>query len=317
MSAHDGSDVTQSSLKMLGRLSVGGQGEVHEVGGPGGLLFKKYLEPHKVDGDALASLVSLRQALAPAERDRLDREAAWPLCRVVDSGRVTGFLMRRAPATMSWRTGKGDSKLIELSYLLRAPKAAWQGVRQPSPAERHALTVAIVELFQWLHAMGLVVGDLSQANVLWSLDPGPSVHLLDCDGIRITGRPPVLDQADTPDWLDPHAPPGSVTVDSDRYKAALMIGRVLAQDAYAAPDKPLDPVAGVLDERRTAAVRRLWAMADGAYGTRPDLGQWRTALAGRDTIRLIATRPAARPAVDRSRFDGGGNRERGTIPLRD
>ncbi|MFJ3586458.1 hypothetical protein ACIPPS_30115 [Streptomyces sp. NPDC090127] len=122
-----------------------------------------------------------------------------------------------------------------------------------------------MELFQWLHAMGLVVGDLSQANVLWSLEPGPAVHLLDCDGVRITGRPAVLDQADTPDWLDPHAPPG----------------------------------------------------AGGPYGTRPDLGQWRAALAGRDTIRLLATRPAPRPTVDRSRFDGDANRQRGTINLRD
>lgn len=81
-----------------------------------------------------------------------------------------------------------------------------------------------------------------------------------------------------------------MSVDSDRYKAALVIGRVLAQNAYASPGKPLNLVPGVLDERRETAVRQLWQQAAGACGTRPDLGQWRTALAGRDTIKLIAAR---------------------------
>ncbi|MET9509868.1 hypothetical protein ABZX62_15650 [Streptomyces flavidovirens] len=315
MSVHDGADVPYASLKLLAKAGDGGQGEVHAVGGPGGLLYKSYREPHKLNGAALAALVSLRQALAPADRDRLDRETAWPLCRVTDGGRVTGFLMHRAPDVMTWQTSKGSSKLVELTYLLHPPKAAWQSVRQPSPAERYTLAVVLVELFQWLHAMGLVIGDVSHANVLWTLRPAPAAYLLDCDGIRLVGQRPVLDQADTPDWHDPLAPPGTVSVDSDRYKAALMIGRVLAQDAYASPGKSLRPVPGVLDDRREAAVLRLWEQAAGACGTRPDLGQWRTALAGRDTIKLIAARPAPRPAIDRSKFDG--DKERGTISLRD
>ncbi|MEV7405970.1 hypothetical protein AB0N93_37110 [Streptomyces sp. NPDC091267] len=315
MSVHDGLDVTYDSLKLFDKVGDGGQGEVHAIGGPGALLYKSYREPHKVDGAALASLVSLRQALGQADRDRLDREAAWPLCRVVDGDRAVGFLMHRAPDAMTWKTSKGDSKLVELSYLLRLPKAAWQSVRQPSPAERYTLVVALVALFEWLHSVGLVVGDISQANVLWTVQPAPAVYLLDCDGARLSGQRPVLEQADTPDWHDPLAPQGTVSVDSDRYKAALMVGRVLAQDAYVSPGKPLVPVPGVLDERREAAVRRLWQQAEGACGTRPDLGQWRTALAGRDVIKLIAARPGQRPSVDRSKFDG--NRQRGTISFRD
>ncbi|MFJ5937952.1 hypothetical protein [Streptomyces sp. NPDC093071] len=317
MTADDGLDVEQTRLALGKELATGGQGRVHEVGGPGRLLFKRYLEPHKADGTALAALVALRLGLAPADRQQLDRSAAWPLCRVLDGGRVVGFLMRRAPDSMTWRSAKGDVKLTELQFLLRAPKAGTRTLRQPTPAERYALVVGLVELVDRLHTMGLVIGDLSQANVLWSLDPDPAVHLLDCDGVRITGRAPVLAQADTPDWLDPKAPPGTVSVDSDRYKAALMIGRVLAQEPYLTPEHELTPVGGVLDERRETAVRRLWGLAGGAYGTRPDLGQWRVALAGRDTIRLLAARPAPRPVVDRSLFDEGPNRRRGTISLRD
>ncbi|WP_151482959.1 hypothetical protein [Streptomyces albicerus] len=316
MSPADGADVPLGALTLGIRVGDGGQGEVYDVdGGPGRLLYKSYREPRKVDGGELGALVALRQGLAPADRDRLDRETAWPLCRVMDGGRVTGFLMHRAPDSMTWRTSRGDTRLTELSYLLRAPKAAWQAVQQPSPAERYALVVAVVELFQWLHALGLVVGDVSQANVLWTVRPGPAPYLLDCDGVRLVGRPPVLEQADTPDWHDPLASPGSVTVDSDRYKVALLVGRVLGQDAYAAPGTPLQPLPGVLDDRRENAVRALWEQAAGPRGSRPHLGQWRTALAGRDTIRLLAAEPPPKPTVDRSKFDGP--RHRGRIPLRD
>ncbi|MEU0067569.1 hypothetical protein ABZ085_30835, partial [Streptomyces albidoflavus] len=251
MTVHDGQDLALHQVKRFARVGDGGQGEVFEAGGPGRLLYKEYREPHKVRGDALTHLVRVRQEMAPAERDRLDRQAAWPLCRVTDGGRVTGFLMHRAPETMTWTTSKGDGKLIELSYLLREAKTAWSAVPQPVPAQRLDLVIQVVSLLEWLHGLGLVVGDLSHANVLWSLTPEPAVHLLDCDGIRAGGQEPVLDQADTPDWQDPLAPAGlPASVDSDRYKAALMIGRILCRDPLIRPGEPLALVPGTLDDRR-------------------------------------------------------------------
>lgn len=210
-------------------------------------------------------------------------------------------LARRAPA---------DRPVVSAP----AAEGGLGAVAQPSPAERYALVVAVLGLFRWLHALGLVVGDVSHANVLWTVRPGPAPYLLDCDGVRVVGRPPVLEQADTPDWHDPLAASGTATVDSDRYKAALVAGRVLSQDPYVTPGKPLRPLSGVLDDRRADAVRVLWEQASGARGTRPHLAQWCTALAGRDTIRLIAAEPGPKPVVDRSKFDGP--RTRGRITLR-
>ncbi|MER5775885.1 hypothetical protein ABT144_16645 [Streptomyces sp. NPDC002039] len=315
MSVIDGADVALSSLDPLDKVGDGGQGEVRTLAGWPGLLYKSYREPHRVAGESLAALVSVRFGLRADERDRLDASTAWPLCRVVDAGRVTGFLMNEAPASMRWATGDGSTKLTELAFLLRPGKAAWQGVVQPSPAERLALMVALVELVDRLHATGLVFGDLSEANVLWTVRPAPAVHLIDCDGARLVGAEPVLAQADTPDWSDPLAPPGAATVDSDRYKVALAVGRILAQDAYATPGRPLDPLPGVLDERREDAVRGLYEKAAGGHGTRPDLGQWRIALAGRRQIALEAGRPRERPVLDPRKFDGP--RRRGSIRLRD
>ncbi|MFD7262332.1 hypothetical protein [Streptomyces sp. NPDC059874] len=314
MSEVDGTDVELSSLPLLDKIGDGGQGEVHTVSGRPGVLYKSYREPHRVDGEALAGLVSVRLRLGVAERAGWDESAAWPLSRVVNGGRVTGFLMHDAPASMRWTTCAGSSKLTELAFLLRPAKPAWQGVLQPTPGERLAVVVALAELLDRLHRTGLVFGDLSQANVLWTVRPAPAVHLLDCDGARLTGSGPVLAQADTPDWNDPLAPPGLVSVDSDRYKAALAIGRILAQDAYTAPGGPFVPLPGVLDERRENAVRALYGKAAGPYGTRPDLGQWRVALAGREQIKLAAAQPEPRPVLDQSKFEGPRNR--GSIRLR-
>jgi len=314
VTAEDGADVPLSSLPLGGKVGDGGQGEVLAVAGRDDLLYKGYRAPALVDGQALAALVAVRRALPPGERDRLDAQAAWPLCRVLDGGRAAGFLMRRAPAEMTWRTAGGDTKLTELQFLLREPRPAWRDIVQPEPGGRRELALALVELIDRLHGWGLVLGDVSQANVLWTVRPGPAVYLLDCDGFRVTGEPPVLAQADTPDWGDPLAPPGTVTVDSDRYKAALAVGRILAQDAYVTPGGPLPLVPGALDERQETAVRARFAEAAGPYGTRPTLAEWRTALSDRGTIRLTAATPAPRPAVDRAVLDG--IRERGSIPLR-
>ncbi len=313
MSAEDGSDVARSSLTLGDRIGSGGQGDVHAVSG-GALLFKEYKSPSRVDGDALADLVAFRQALGQGDREHLDAHAAWPLCRVVDGGRAVGFLMRRAPSHMTWRTSAGGTKLLELQYLVRPPKVAWQEVPQPTPEHRRALALACVEVIDWFHGAGLVVGDVSQANVLWSLTPEPAVHFLDCDGFRRVGHKAVQDQAGTPDWDDPLTPSTEASVDTDAYKTALVAGRVLARDPYITPGQELRPVTGCLNDRQDTAVRKLFAQAAGERGTRPRPSEWRAALSDRGTIALAAATPRPRPVVDRTVLDGV--RDRKPIRLR-
>ncbi|WP_045558013.1 hypothetical protein [Streptomyces sp. FxanaA7] len=313
MSAQDGADVARSSLTLGNRVGSGGQGEVHAIG-DGSLLYKEYKDPSKVNGHALADLVSFRQGLGQADQGRFDALAAWPLCRVVDGGRTLGFLMRRAPSSMTWRTATGTTKLLELQYLIRPPKVAWQEVSQPTPDQRRTLALACVEAIGWFHDASLVIGDISQANVLWCLKPEPAVHFLDCDGFRRVGRDAVQAQAATPDWNDPLAPSTKASVDTDAYKTALTAGRILAQDPYTRPDQQLRPVAGCLNERQLAAAGKLFAQAAGERGTRPRPSEWQTALSDRGTITLTAASPRARPAIDHTVLDG--LRDRTPINLR-
>ncbi|MFF5012622.1 hypothetical protein [Streptomyces sp. NPDC001165] len=313
MSAEDGADVTRSSLALRDRVGSGGQGDVHALA-DGSLLFKEYKDPSKVNGTALADLVAFRQSLGQSDRDHLDALAAWPLCRVVEEGRTLGFLMRRAPADMTWRTAAGSMKLLELQYLIRPPKVAWQEVAQPTPEQRRVLALACVEAIGWFHSAGLVIGDISQANVLWTITPGTAVHFLDCDGFRRVGRAAVQAQAATPDWNDPLVPSTEATVDTDAYKTALVVGRIIGQDPYVMPGKELKLVDGCLNDRQGTAVRRLFTQAAGERGTRPRPSEWQTALSDRGTITLTAAAPRPRPAIDRTVLDG--LRDRSPINLR-
>lgn len=313
MTAADGADVRLPDVAPGEKIGDGGQGEVRAVLGQDGLLYKSYRSPEKVNGQALATLVDVRWSLPQPERDLLDAQAAWPLCRVMDGARTAGFLMKRAPATMTWKTSNGGRKLTELQFLLHPPRPQWQDIVQPATGQRRELALSLVELLDRLHGWRLVLGDVSQANVLWTVQPQPGVFLLDCDGFRAAGEPPVLAQAATVDWNDAAAPPGSATVDSDRYKAALAVGRILAQDAYAAPGTSLTLIPGELDDRQEAAVHRRFEEAAGPYGTRPALAEWRTALSPRDVIKLTAATPAPRPPINRAVLDT--HRTRGKIPL--
>ncbi|MGW5282081.1 hypothetical protein ACWERI_21905 [Streptomyces collinus] len=307
MSAEDGADVARASFMLGDREGTGGQGDVHALV-DGSLVYKEYKDPSKVNGGALADLVAFRQSLGQSDRGRLDSLAAWPLCRVVEGNRVLGFLMRRAPSDMAWRTAAGTTKLLELQYLIRPTRMGWQEVVQPTPEQRKALARACAEAIDWFHGAGLVIGDISQANILWSLTPGTAVHFLDCDGFRRIGRAPVQAQAGTPDWNDPLVPSTEASVDTDAYKTALVVGRILAQEPYVAPGQVLKLVPGCLNDRQDDAVRRLFSQAAGERGTRPRPSEWQTALGDRGMIKLTAATPRPRPVIDHTVLDGARNR---------
>ncbi|MFJ7294168.1 hypothetical protein [Streptomyces collinus] len=281
MSVEDGADVELSSLQIGERIGVGGQGEVREIIGTE-VLFKRYRDPSRTNSEALAALAAFRQRLSASDRSFLDSIAAWPLCRVTHGRRGVGFLMWRAPSLLSWQTPQGTTRLLELQYLLRRPKAGFRTVPQPTPGERSALALACVRVVDWFHRRGVVLGDISHANVLWGLRPEPCVHFLDCDGFRPLGGVAVQSATDTPDWSDPWTPSSRHDFDSDAYKTALVVARIIAQDPYVIPGERLELVQGCLDEHQETAVRQLFAEAAGERRTRPALSAWLDILRGCD-----------------------------------
>lgn len=262
-------DVRLGDLGVARPVADGGHGVVCRLP-RADLLLKLYHDDVAVDPDELGRLIALPAGFAPADRNLVASTTAWPRARVFDRGRCVGVLMRRAPARFTtWLAGA--SRLLELQFLLYPRRVMWQELELPTADQRRRLAVRYVRLFQVLHGNGVLVGDVSMRNLLWSLTGGPGVFALDCDGFRVVGRRPALRAADTAGWLDPAARRGEATLDSDRYKLALVVLRLLLAAHAIVPGGEcrwrLDgPLADLCDRAVVA-------------GARPPAGEWLAALA--------------------------------------
>lgn len=270
-------------------LDKGGQGVVTRVLGPENLVYKGYM-PHvgHVNGTALAELVDFGHRRTAGEVGLLLAQCAWPVARVVHEGRVTGFLMPHVPQEFYGRIG-GKLKLVELQYLLYEPNWSWQDLHQPDLRGRLEIATLAAKMVDLLHTHGWVIGDLSFRNLLWRPGAPYKVFMLDCDGLRRHGGEPVLRQAHTPDWDDPHQPSSGPELDTDRYKLALLVGRVLTRTASVRPGQEPALLPGLPDQVLTA-VRELFTRAHGPRGSRPSAAEWVQALVGRK--RIAVTRPS-------------------------
>ncbi|MBW8485530.1 hypothetical protein [Actinomadura parmotrematis] len=266
-------------------LGEGGQGVITRVPGAERLVYKEYVAhwAPRVDAAALADLIDFGRSLPPAERALLDH-CAWPLARVVHNGAVTGFLMPEVPADLRVPIG-GKNRLIELQYLTHTPNWAWKHLHQPDIAGRVEIARRAVELIGFFHGRGLILGDISSRNLLWRPGAPYRVHLLDCDGTRRHGSAPVLPQAHSPDWNDPLQRASGPDLDTDRYKTALLVGRVLTREKHLRPGDELAPF-GPLEERLLRPLAELWKRAAGPVGTRPTVQEWAAALEGRKRIAI-------------------------------
>jgi DNA-binding helix-hairpin-helix protein with protein kinase domain len=219
-------DVALDDLTAASRIADGGQGRVFRLANPAGTLLKLYHPGVAVLPDELGRLIDLGAGHPDL--------CAWPTGRVFDSGRCVGLLMPEAPARFATSLA-GRRRLLELQFLLYPRRAMWADLVLPTSQERRQLAAAYVELFRLLHRDGVMVGDVSMRNLLWTLADGPAVFAIDCDGFRLTGRPPAVRPTDTAGWGDP-ARPSEVTVDTDRYKLALVTLRVLLGDHAVTPE---------------------------------------------------------------------------------
>jgi hypothetical protein len=267
-------DLPLSGLGPTERLGDGGQGTVFLLPRHPRLLFKRYHDGIDVDHSELARLVELPALVDARDRDFLRTVTAWPCGRVIEGGRLVGFVMPRAPDRFHTVVG-GRSRPLELQFLLYPRRVMWQDVPRPDPAARCALAARLIDLFDVLHRNRLLVGDVSMKNFLWTVDGPPGVFAVDCDGFQIPGRSPAVAPAQTLGWQDPAVPAGRATLDSDRYKLALLVLRVLLGDHAVTPVV----VVRTIDWHRLLG-REVMALAERVLvpGDRPPASHWRLAL---------------------------------------
>ncbi|GIH72315.1 hypothetical protein [Sphaerimonospora thailandensis] len=313
MSWPDGSDLQLGSLSLGDKLGMGGQGAVYDFKSPrgrglegAGYVYKEYLQPAAVNAAALADLVALPGRMASNERDRLLAQAAWPLARVLNGNRVTGFIMAKVPSQF-WGEATAGRKLREAQYLMFEPKPLWGDIVPPDAGGRLEVARRAASLFQLLHANRLIVGDVSMRNLLWSPSP-VGIFLLDCDGARVEGRSPVMRQPETIDWDDPLQLRAGPDQDTDRYKLALLIVRILTRDHGLRPGTDPRFVPGLPDPVVQVVTKR-FKEAAGPRGTRPDAARWAMALMGRDIIELDPPGPVRKPpTLPKAPMDQPGRR---------
>ncbi|MCD0445247.1 hypothetical protein LO763_16655 [Glycomyces sp. A-F 0318] len=279
-------------LGALTKLADGGQGAVYRAARMPGELFKRYLDPSQLNVGELKRLIRRIHADERSERVRetILNGTAWPTGVVLEDGRHVGMMMPEAPPRFSTSIG-GKSRLKELQFLIFEPKPMWREVGLPDAEQRRELVTGYVRLFKALHDADVVIGDVSPRNLLWTLDPAPAVYAIDCDGFRVNGYPAATPQAQTPDWVDPDQETGRASFDSDRFKLALLVIRVLLVEPKATPQQvAADPRRrGVLGDRLAELVQKT------AGGERCHAVEWLRALDDRPTLYFDPPRRRERP----------------------
>jgi hypothetical protein len=246
--------VRLDELRVGELLAEGGEGRVFELPTQPHLVLKRYRRPTR--RDFLEEIVAWPGSIGDAERAaRVKAATAWPAVTVVTGPADApaqpagaGVLLPRAPRRFALRHRDGTTRLATLSYLTADPahRAIAYGLSLPEPVgpERLGLVYALARLLDAFEAANSPVshGDLSTKNVLWSLQRGPEVFVIDCDNCERLGsdrqpRSPgagpaagdgVRRRAMTPNWDDPAIRAGAnPTLESDRYSLALIFLRVV------------------------------------------------------------------------------------------
>jgi hypothetical protein len=279
------SEIQLNRLRLGEVIETGGQGMVYAVEDPPNTAFKRYHKPSDplFNEQALAWLVEERTSISLAGVP-VDEWAAWPTTVVRDGARTVGFLMPLVPPDFYITIG-GKPKLAHLHFVASTPGVMWADVPLPSDEQCVQLVAHLAGAVRALHHRGAVIGDISFGNIVWASAPRPRVMLLDCDGMRRGTRPPVLPQAETPDWVDPLAPPNTPpTSDRDCYKLALAVMRVLTRDLTAAPTPQTTARLRGLSGPDADRVLALLRAAAGPAGSRPKASEWVAALSARESV---------------------------------
>lgn len=255
--------IARSDL-VLGRpLGDGGQGRVWAVekrlvNRTWPVAFKEY-HPKALGElrvDVLERMVAHLPSRPASEGRWLAGNTAWPAALVTDGQDVRGFLMRQIPDEYFLTLRGGARKPAGFEFLLN-PEAYLRNVVGvvPSPRQLFGLLLALAEMLDRLHGLGVVAGDLSPKNLLFSLSgPRPGCFLIDCDAMGLHGAW-ALEPVQTPAWQLPGGERAE-TRQGDAYKFALLAVRLFMHEQQGqdpAPLRALDPAVGELAARGLGA----------------------------------------------------------------
>jgi serine/threonine protein kinase len=209
----------------------GGSGELFAIQGKPRLLYKRF---NVAQGDGhtrrIIDLVDVGRQISGRNDFRRARHIAWPVDLEVKNGKVLGVVVPRA----------GEEYFFPNTTIL-APQnfghLSGSTTMEP-PAVRTRLTIArqLAGALDLLDEQDLIHGDVSSGNMLWTLEPEPSLLIVDCDGIRPRGFE--VGAIGTPLWRDPRLEQELIPyhdAQSDWYALALAIYRASVLSYHEVP----------------------------------------------------------------------------------
>jgi hypothetical protein len=255
---------------------VGGQGRVHPLPDHPGWLYKRYHDTTPVDPDGLLALVEWRRQLTGRDRRIVDVRTAWPQY-VVEHPGGHGVVIRRAPARFFHVFG--DEEVGTDLQFACLDTATWGGAGPAGPRTAVAIVYRYAQVLDVLHRNGVVYGDMSHTNMLWTSAPGwPGVFVIDCDAAWLTTGPRGVPFSETPPWIDPW--PNDLTAERLRRLDLFKLGQLFLRTYYHWPgkitatttslglhDEP--PVTRRITDLLTASLRR-----DRPHQPRPRARDW-------------------------------------------
>ncbi|MGW1913912.1 hypothetical protein ACWCQS_25080 [Streptomyces sp. NPDC002076] len=282
---------------VLGRtLGDGGQGTVWEVekrliNKTWPVAYKEY-KP-KALGELQVEVLDRMVAFLPGRPaevgEWMARHTAWPAALVTEGPDVRGFLMRQIPDEFFITVPSGARKTLGFEFLLNPLDFVEKMVGEVSPRQTFGLLLALADTLQRLHELGVVAGDLSPKNLLFSLSgPRPGCFLIDCDAMGVAGAW-ALKPVQTPGWELP-AGEAPETTRGDGYKFALLATRLFLHEQHGHDTHALrqvDQAVGDLAERGLSSTP----------SDRPELSEWLDPLRRAfDTAPVTWPGPGRRPA---------------------
>ncbi len=310
-------ELDEGALGVLGdRLGDGGEGEVFVLPSRPGDVYKRFKPAvmSEINEAGLRSTIALLGTFNAADRVHVLERTVWPHTIVKGNGRIVGFLMPGLANEFFCKQGMKTDPVRSLAdwnkLAFRDVTAANQNIYTSLPnlsEEAHRenlikLLHDLCSLFAVLHRHGIVVGDVSGRNIIWTIQgSAPRAVVIDCDGFRRNGEDAVSKPKQTPDWMDPHLV-GPTDINSDLYKLSLAIYRGYFAASIRVPSSQGDL------HSLTAEDQQVLSMAQRGVGPvgRPSAAEWaklfegflaRERVKGRPVIQVEApVAPQSQPA---------------------